>query len=158
MKKNQLNEMMTAIDDAIVMYDKRLQELHDTKAAAQNLPTEIQSLPVHDVYLETYDFQSPELRITLPWIVKNIPIHQTQLEDGGWELTDSSEELQYSKSHRNKYNNPAYPFILILTYKTDIEGASCVINKIGEKKEVKEVITPIFEVTCPDGAGEFGVN
>lgn len=53
--------------------------------------------------------------------------------------------LKYST--KNKYGLPETRFEF--GFRSERDGSTCVLNKIGEKT------VPIFEVTCKDGAEEF---
>jgi len=153
MNKKVLQSMEKQVNKEIANHRERLAELRRTKKLIDQLPASIRRLPVFDVYLVVWSFTKAELRLSLPWDVKKINQHKEALKAEGWLRSWSHEELGES-SHTEEYSHTNFPFELHLIYKADVDGASCVINKIGEKKETREVVTPIYEVTCPEGEAE----
>jgi len=152
MKKKMLEKMTLLVQNSIALYKKRLAEYRQIEKLLESLPKEIRELPIQDIYLMTWSWQKADLEIKLPWVAADIEKHRSMLKAAGWVSDGDFEDLENGLRHEDYESD--LPFSLNLVYDAGLSGASCVITKIGEKKEVKEVVTPIFEVTCPEGAAE----
>ncbi len=131
--------------------EKTASELRKLRSYLDMLPDALMSLPVRDVEVSAYADLKPTISLRLPWITSEIAAHTQIMEDAGFEFLYSNDYLEHK--HR-EVSFTGDEFDVDLQYRSDLEGATCVITKIGETKKRKVVVTPVFEVTCPEGASE----
>ncbi len=98
-----------------------------------------------------------DFRYNLPWDDALYEKAISKAIKAGWRVyLSTNEDLAAKKKYIvfrhpqiDEENEEANLWFTIAAYAT-LPGATCKIQQIGEEKRIKEVVTPVFEVTCPE--------
>lgn len=147
-KKSELRE---SINKRIGKYERWIESAQQLLEYLDHIP-DMDGIPGE--YSATF---SDSYQFKLPWDNQLVEKAEQIVSSLGWELIDTDDDLFWG-NRTLVYIKKVEKIKLTFRLKLDdgMEGATCVITKIGEKTITKQ--EPIYEVTCPEGAEVMAVE